>query len=48
MGEVGGFKKFARAEAPERAPRERVGDHREFVRSLPLVELQQQGARCME
>jgi glutamate synthase (NADPH/NADH) small chain len=48
MGEIGGFKKFARAEAPERAPGERVGDHREFVRSLPLVELRQQGARCME
>jgi glutamate synthase (NADPH) small chain len=48
MGEVGGFKKFARAEAPEREPAERVGDHREFVRTLPLVELQQQGARCME
>jgi glutamate synthase (NADPH/NADH) small chain len=48
MGEVGGFKKYARAETPERAPHERVGDHREFVRTLPLVELQQQGARCME
>jgi glutamate synthase (NADPH) small chain len=48
MGEVGGFKKYTRAETPERAPRERVGDHREFVRTLPLVELQQQGARCME
>ena len=48
MGEVGGFKKYARAETPERAPRERVADHREFVRTLPLVELQQQGARCME
>jgi glutamate synthase (NADPH) small chain len=48
MGEVGGFKKFDRALAPERAPGERVGDHREFVRTLPLVELQQQGARCME
>jgi glutamate synthase (NADPH/NADH) small chain len=48
MGEVGGFKKYARAETPERAPQERVADHREFVRALPLVELQQQGARCME
>jgi glutamate synthase (NADPH) small chain len=48
VGEVGGFKKYARAETPERAPRERVGDHFEFVRTLPLVELQQQGARCME
>jgi glutamate synthase (NADPH) small chain len=48
MGEVGGFKQYARAETPERTPHERVGDHREFVRTLPLVELQQQGARCME
>jgi glutamate synthase (NADPH) small chain len=48
MGEVGGFKKFARAETPERAPGERVGDHFEFVRTLPLVELREQGARCME
>jgi len=48
MGEVGGFKKYARAETPERAPQERVADHREFVRALPLLELQQQGARCME
>jgi glutamate synthase (NADPH/NADH) small chain len=48
MGEVGGFKKYDRALAPERAPGERVGDHREFVRTLPLVELKQQGARCME
>src|SRR5712691_6435272 len=48
MGEIGGFKKFARAETPERAPAERVGDHFEFVRLLPLVELREQGARCME
>ena len=27
MGQVGGFKKFTRAETPERAPTERVGDH---------------------
>jgi len=48
MGELGGFKKYTRAESPERSPVERVADHREFVRTLPLVELQQQGARCME
>src|SRR3954468_10884101 len=48
MGEIGGFKKFSRAEQIERDPHERVGDHREFVRILPLVELQHQGARCME
>ncbi len=48
MGEIGGFKKFTRADQPERPPGERVGDHREFVGTLPLVELQHQGARCME
>ncbi|MDX6466113.1 MAG: glutamate synthase small chain [Gaiellaceae bacterium] len=48
MGELGAFLKIDRAETPERAPSERVGDHREFVKLLPLVELKQQGARCME
>jgi glutamate synthase (NADPH/NADH) small chain len=48
VGEVGAFKKIARVDAPERAPAERVGDHFEFVRTLPLVELREQGARCME
>jgi glutamate synthase (NADPH/NADH) small chain len=48
MGELGAFLKIARAETPERPPHERVGDHREFVRTLPLADLRQQGARCME
>jgi glutamate synthase (NADPH) small chain len=48
VGELGAFIKITRAETPERAPGERVGDHREFVKVLPLVELKQQGARCME
>ncbi|HKT43275.1 MAG TPA: glutamate synthase subunit beta [Gaiellaceae bacterium] len=48
MGELGAFLKIARADTPERPPSERVGDHREFVRTLPLVELREQGARCME
>jgi glutamate synthase (NADPH/NADH) small chain len=48
MGELGAFKKIQRAETPERSPSERVGDHLEFVKTLPLVELKQQGARCME
>ncbi len=48
MGELGAFLKIKRADTPERSPGERVGDHREFVRLLPLVELKQQGARCME
>jgi glutamate synthase (NADPH/NADH) small chain len=48
MGELGAFKKLSRVEPHERAPAERVLDHREFVRPLPLVELREQGARCME
>jgi glutamate synthase (NADPH/NADH) small chain len=48
VGELGAFKRIERAPAPARPPHERVRDHREFVRTLPLVELQQQGARCME
>jgi len=48
MGELGAFLKITRADTPERAPGERVGDHHEFVKLLPLVELKQQGARCME
>ena len=48
MGELGAFLKISRVETPERAPGERIGDHREFVRTLPLVELREQGARCME
>jgi glutamate synthase (NADPH/NADH) small chain len=48
VGELGAFLKIDRADTPERSPGERVGDHREFVKLLPLVELKQQGARCME
>jgi glutamate synthase (NADPH) small chain len=48
MGELGAFLKIRRSEPVERAPAERVRDHREFVRPLPLVELRSQGARCME
>lgn len=48
MGRIGAFKKVPRLEAPERDPRERVADVREFVGTLPLVELREQGARCME
>ena len=48
MGELGAFIKIGRSEAPERAAAERVGDHREFVGTLPLTELREQAARCME
>jgi glutamate synthase (NADPH/NADH) small chain len=48
MGKLGGFLNVDRVPSPERPPGERVGDYREFVKTLPLVELRQQGARCME
>ena len=48
MGELRAFLKYGREDAPERDPRTRVGDYREFVGTLPLVGLQHQGARCME
>jgi len=48
MGKLRGFLEHERAETVERDPSERVGDYREFVGTLPLVELRAQGARCME
>jgi glutamate synthase (NADPH/NADH) small chain len=48
MGKLRGFLEYDRAETLERDPAERVGDYREFVRPLPLLELRAQGARCME
>jgi glutamate synthase (NADPH/NADH) small chain len=48
MGKLRGFLEYQRAETVERDPSERVGDYREFVGTLPLVELRAQGARCME
>jgi glutamate synthase (NADPH/NADH) small chain len=48
MGQLGAFLKIAREEPLERDPKERVHDVREFVRPLPLLELRNQGARCME
>ena len=48
MGRIGAFKKVARVEAPEREPAVRAGDFREFVGTLPLTELREQAARCME
>jgi len=48
MGRIGAFKKVTRLEAPERDPRTRIGDTREFVGTLPLADLREQAARCME
>jgi glutamate synthase (NADPH/NADH) small chain len=48
MGKLGGFLRYGRVEQPERDPRERVGDFREFVGTVQLPLLREQGARCME
>ena len=48
MGRLGAFLKVGRLEAPERPAGERVGDFREFIGTLPLTELREQAARCME
>jgi glutamate synthase (NADPH) small chain len=48
MGELGAFLKVQRVGVPERDPRERVGDYKEFVKQRPDTELALQGARCME
>jgi glutamate synthase (NADPH) small chain len=48
MGKLGGFLEIERVEQPERDPRVRVGDYREFMQTLPVAGLREQGARCME
>ena len=48
MGKLRGFLEYDRGTSPERDPGVRVGDYREFVGTLPLAELRQQGSRCME
>jgi glutamate synthase (NADPH/NADH) small chain len=48
MGKIRGFLEYQRVGQPERDPRERVGDHHEFVGTLPIAGVQEQAARCME
>ena len=48
MGEVGGFLRVVRVNGPKRPVGERVRDFREYQESLPVGELREQGARCME
>jgi glutamate synthase (NADPH/NADH) small chain len=48
VGELGAFLKITRVAAPERDPRERVGDYKEIYKVLPEEEAARQGARCME
>ncbi len=48
MGELGAFLKIERVVNPERDPAKRTGDYLEFIEALPVPELREQGARCME
>ncbi|WP_237228511.1 glutamate synthase subunit beta [Rubinisphaera sp. JC750] len=48
MGKPTGFKEIARQTPAERSPRERLNDWNEFAPQLPIVDLQKQGARCMD
>src|SRR3954449_1735245 len=48
MGKVGGFLDIERVEPPERDPAARTADFNEFVHTLPVEGLREQGARCME
>jgi glutamate synthase (NADPH/NADH) small chain len=48
VGKIGGFLEIERVVPPERDPAQRIGDYKEFVDSLPLQGLRDQGARCME
>ena len=48
MGKIGAFLEIARVEQPERDPAKRTADFKEFVHTLPVEGLREQGARCME
>jgi glutamate synthase (NADPH/NADH) small chain len=48
MGKLGGFIQIERHGIPQRDPRERVHDYREFLLTRPVDELREQGARCMD
>jgi glutamate synthase (NADPH/NADH) small chain len=48
MGKLGGFLKIERHGVPQRDPRERAHDYKEFLLTRPLPELRDQGARCMD
>ncbi len=48
MGKLGGFLEAERIGQPERDPTQRIADYREFVNTLPVEGLREQGGRCME
>lgn len=47
MGKPTGFLEFERALPPKRKVEERLRDYREIERHLPVVQIREQGARCM-
>jgi glutamate synthase (NADPH/NADH) small chain len=48
MGKPTGFKEYPRQTSRERDPAARVRDWNEFAEKMPVVELRNQGARCMD
>jgi glutamate synthase (NADPH/NADH) small chain len=48
MGKLGGFLQIERRGIPQRDPRERTHDYREFPLTRPVEELREQGGRCMD
>jgi glutamate synthase (NADPH/NADH) small chain len=48
MGKLGAFLQIERHGIPQRDPRERAHDYREFLLTRPVEELRAQGARCMD
>jgi len=48
MGKPTGFLEFSRELPVERPPLERISDWNEFHHHMPIIKLQEQGARCMD
>lgn len=48
MGELGGFRKYVRAQESNIVVKERVQHYKEFTKPLELKEQQKQGSRCMD
>jgi glutamate synthase (NADPH/NADH) small chain len=48
MGKLGGFLQIERHGIPQRDPRERALDYKEFLLTRPTVQLREQGGRCMD
>jgi glutamate synthase (NADPH/NADH) small chain len=48
MGKLGSFLQIERRGIPQRDPRERAHDYKEFLLTRPVGELREQGGRCMD